>query len=95
MRVEGELAAEFTLQRTGPNVPMATWVLRPRLRTIGQQFDGQTFEITPRARGRVARAKVEHAWSDESLFPALNPSSIALAVRLSRVQLQFPEPTVR
>lgn len=95
MRVDGELAAELTLLRSGPNLPMATWVLPKRLRTIGQQLDGTTFEISPSARGFVARAKVEHAWSDESLFPALNPGSIAMAVRLSRVQLAFPEPVIR
>lgn len=95
MRVDGELAVELTLQHAGPTLPVATWLLPRRLRTLGQQLDGKTFEVTVSARGRAQRAKVEHAWSDETLFPAMTPASIAFALKLGKLSLAFPEPTIR
>ena len=94
MRVDNQIAVDLTLESVGPKLPFATWMLPAPLRTLGQRLDGKTFEVTPGARGRMQWARVQHAWADESWFPALSPASIVAAIKLSKVTLRFPEATL-
>jgi hypothetical protein len=95
VRVGGALAIELTLRHGTLALPVSAAILPSRLRTLGQTLDGRSYEVTPSARGLMQRAKVEHAWSDPSLFVGMSAKSVVSAVRLSKVNLTFPAAHVR
>lgn len=95
MRVGDVPTVELCVQHGLLSLPIATLIVPPRLRTIGQRLDGNAFEVTPSGRGRVQRASLLHAWSDGARFPLLTQQSVLAVVRLSKVNLTFPIATVR
>jgi hypothetical protein len=95
VRVDGQIAVELTIEKTGPRLPFGTWMLPGALRTLAQRIDGKTFEVTPAAKGLLRWSRVKHAWSDATLFPGMTPANIAACISLSSVALTFPEARVR
>ncbi|HEY6879688.1 MAG TPA: acetoacetate decarboxylase family protein [Polyangiales bacterium] len=95
MRVDGVTAVELWLRHGKVQLPFSTRVLPNSMFTLGQRLGGQTFEVTPKARGLAQRAKVLHAWSEPGMFCELSAERVGGAARLSKVELQFPTAVMR
>jgi len=95
MHADGKLAVELAIQRGRLSLPVATWIIPPRVRTLGQELDGRSYEVTLRGRGRVHTASLLHAWSDGERFAKLAPERVVAVARVSKVNLTFPEALVR
>ena len=94
MHVAGKLAVELSVQHGLLSLPIASWLVPARLRTIGQELDGKQLTVTPHGRGRVQRASLLHAWSDGVHFPPLSAESVLGVAHLSKVDLTFPVATL-
>lgn len=92
MQVGGTPVVELALAAFGLSVPVASWLLPKRLRSLGQQHEGRTFITRPRARGRAQPAKLLHAWADGVRFPPLD--RVLASLSLTEVAMTFPEPEV-
>lgn len=95
MRVDGVTAVELWFRHSSLSLPFSTRLLPDSMFTLGQVLGGQTFEVTPTARGLAQRAKVLHAWSEPGMFCELAADRVGGAARLSKVELQFPKAQTR
>lgn len=94
MRVDGRTAVELWFRHGKLALPITSSILPRAARTLGQTLGGQTFEVTPSARGRIHRAQVLHAWSDPRVFCALAADRVVACARLSKLELSFPRANV-
>jgi hypothetical protein len=90
VEVDARAVARFELAPRGPSLPTHGGLLPAAMRRLVQHYEGQRFELAPRASGRAGLARVTALESDPELFPDLAAARVTLALRVPRFSLTFP-----
>ena len=86
----GTVFAELDYSRFPLSLPFTT-ALVPRVwRTLGQQYEGQTFIYTPSAQGWVRPGRLRAARIDPAVFPDVGAARDLFTVEVPRFAMRFP-----
>jgi hypothetical protein len=87
---EDRMIASLEFEPFGPEIPVTTAWLPARLLRLAQYRDGQTFEFTPAARGRMRPARLLGAESDPQAFPLPGSGRMLGAFSVTSFEMEFP-----
>jgi len=93
IRVSSEGREMADLQLTAlpfPPLPVFGSLVPERLRTLAQQFDGDTFLYAPASRGWVQPGRLQSWRFDGELFPDLAAAQVLAAVKIRSFAMTFP-----
>lgn len=75
-------------------VPLLSWLVPARLRTLTHVVNGRRFTVTPTGNGRLSAARVVSARIDNGFFPPFDASQVLAAGKLSHVRVTFPKAVI-
>lgn len=90
VHVGGRQAIELALRAYPIGLPLLGSLVPAAMRTLRQTLDGQRFTFAPTGHGPMRAARVLHARIDPELFPPFSTAHVFAAVKLPRVDMQFP-----
>ena len=88
--LDGRTFAEFEVEPGVHSLPVRSGLLPARLRSFAQRSGRREYRYAPRARARIARAKVQRLHGDGSLFPDLASARLVMAMHLEWFEMIFP-----
>lgn len=86
--------ASFSYRSSARSVPVDGGLLPARWRTLVQVADGRKFEMAPRARGRLRRARFSELAMSPGLFPDVNRGRVLAGFSLTGFEMMFPVPEI-
>lgn len=92
---DGTVFADMQLQHKFVKLPMPAQWVPERLRTLGQQLDGQEFIFSPEANGHIKWASVLNWSFDARYFPDLAQGRVVAAFKVTDFSMIFPKAQVR